>query len=135
MPSEEAVIRERYARRPVTDPRYSWFSPGYVFLMQDHERRVLALLAGNGCLPIDRKRILEIGCGTGYWLREFLKWGARPENIVGVDLLATRLTEARRLCPQSVKLVCESAFALAFKIPSSLHTGTRCPEDLVDNCK
>ena len=36
-------------------------------------------------------------CGTGYWLRELLKWGARPENVVGMDLLASRLGEAERL--------------------------------------
>ena len=58
------------------------------------------------------KRILEVGCGTGFWLRDFLKWGARPENVVGVDLLASRLSEARRLCPERLSLVCGSASAL-----------------------
>ena len=88
MDSEETLIRERYARRPCADSRYSWFSPGHLFLVQERERRVLDLLARSGCLPISSKKILEVGCGTGYWLREFLKWGARPENVVGVDLLA-----------------------------------------------
>ena len=114
MDSEETLIRERYARRPCTDSRYSWFSPGHLFVVQERERRVLDLLARSGCLPISTKKILEVGCGTGYWLREFLKWGARPENVVGVDLLASRVAEARRLCPSALSLVCGSASALGF---------------------
>ena len=115
IPSEDVLVRERYARRPSDDGRYSWFNPGHLFLMQHLERQVLALLARSGCLPIQGKRILEIGCGTGYWLREFLKMGAPPENLIGVDLLSTRLAEARKLCPEGVKLVCGSASTLGFQ--------------------
>ena len=56
----------------------------------------------------------EVGCGTGYWLREFIKWGAQPEHIVGVDLLSDRVTEAKKLCPETVQVQCGSAAALAF---------------------
>ena len=82
--------------------------------MQERERRVLTWLGRNRCLPIENKKILEVGCGTGYWLREFLKWGAQPENLVGVDLLAERLDVARKLCPARTELVCGSGLALSF---------------------
>ena len=60
------------------------------------------------------KTILEVGCGTGQWLRDFIKWGARPENITGIDLLADRVSKARRLCPPSVRIECASAAELPF---------------------
>jgi len=118
MYSEEDLIRERYARRHGADSRYSWFTPGHLFLVQEREKRVLSLLARSGCLPISTKKILEVGCGTGSWLRDFLKWGALPENVVGVDLIASRLSEARRLCPARLSLVCGSASALGFRSDS-----------------
>ena len=49
---EENRIRERYARRKNADSRYSWFTPGHLFLVQSREKRVLELLARSGCLPI-----------------------------------------------------------------------------------
>ena len=77
---EEARIRTVYAKRQRNDVRYSWFSPGHLFIMQERERRLLTLLRRHGFALLDTSKILEIGCGTGYWLREFIKWGARPER-------------------------------------------------------
>jgi len=111
---EEARIRTAYAKRQRDDVRYSWFSPGYLFMMQERERRLLTLLRRHGFTFLDTYKILEIGCGTGYWLREFIKWGARPENIIGVDLLSDRVTEAKTLCPEAVQVQCGSAATLTF---------------------
>src|SRR5438128_205522 len=111
---EEARIRTAYAKRQRDDVRYSWFSPGYLFFMQERERRLLTLLRQHGFTLLDTYKILEIGCGTGYWLREFIKWGARPENITGIDLLVDRVTEARYVCPEAVNIVYGNAAALAF---------------------
>jgi SAM-dependent methyltransferase len=110
---EEARIRAVYAKRQ-GDTRYSWFSPGHLFLLQERERRLLALLKRYDCVSLATKKILEVGCGTGYWLREFIKWGARPENITGVDLLPDRVTEARLLCPEAVRIHCGTGAKLSF---------------------
>jgi ubiquinone/menaquinone biosynthesis C-methylase UbiE len=83
-------------------------------MVQERERRLLAVLKQYGVTPLETKKILEIGCGTGHWLREFIKWGACPQHLTGVDLLADRVDEARRLCPEAVSLQCENAAALAF---------------------
>src|SRR5213594_3915354 len=111
---EEARIRTAYAKRQRDDVRYSWFSPGYLFFMQERERRLLTLLRQHGFTFLDTYKILEIGCGTGYWLREFIKWGARPENITGIDLLVDRVAEARYLCPEAIRIVYENDAELAF---------------------
>jgi SAM-dependent methyltransferase len=112
--AEEARIRAAYARRRGDDVRYSWFSPGHLFMLQERERQILTLLRRHGFAALNAKRILEIGCGAGYWLREFIKWGARPENITGVDLLPGLVAEAQRLCPSDVQIRCDSAAKLAF---------------------
>ena len=111
---EEARIRTAYAKRQGNDVRYSWFSPGHLFITQERERRLLTLLRRHGFVFLGTYKILEIGCGTGYWLREFIKWGARPEHIAGVELLSDRVTEAKKLCPAAVQVQCGSATALAF---------------------
>ena len=110
---EEARIRAIYAKRQ-RDGRYSWFSPGHLFLIQEREHQLLAILKRHRFERLDTKKILEIGCGTGYWLREFIKWGGRPENIFGIDLLPDRIAEARHLCPEAVVIHCGNAAKLEF---------------------
>jgi ubiquinone/menaquinone biosynthesis C-methylase UbiE len=112
--AEEARIRAAYARREEDDPRYSWFSPGQRFILQQRERRLLALLQRFGFAALESKTILEVGCGTGQWLRDFVKWGARPENVSGIDLLAERVSRAQRLCAPAVSIYCASAAQLPF---------------------
>lgn len=111
--AEEARIRSVYARRQEGD-RYSWFQPGHVFIIQQRERQLIALLRRCGAAPLADKIILEIGCGSGYWLRAFINWGARPENLTGIDLLADRMDAARRLCPPQVHLQRANAAQLPF---------------------
>jgi hypothetical protein len=48
--SEEARIREAYAKREEADARYSWFSLGHQFMVQQRERRIVTLLRRYGGL-------------------------------------------------------------------------------------
>jgi ubiquinone/menaquinone biosynthesis C-methylase UbiE len=112
--AEEARIREAYGKREVHDVRYSWFNPAYPFMVQQRERRLLDLLNRHNFADLESKTILEVGCGTGQWLRDFIKWGARPENVTGIDLLPDRVSRARRLCPPAVRIHCASAAQLPF---------------------
>ena len=111
---EEARIRAAYAKRQKDDARYSYFSMGNLFIIQEREQRLLTLLKRHDLVPLNTKKILEVGCGTGYWLREFIKWGAWPENITGIDLLVDRIAEARYLCPEAVSILHGNAAELAF---------------------
>ena len=111
---EESRLKEVYAGRNEMDPRYSWFNPGHLFIIHERERQFLALLQQYDFTSLQTKRILEIGCGTGYWLREFIKLGARPENLAGVDLLPEVIAEARALCPEGVNVHCSDATSIGF---------------------
>ena len=109
---EEERIRETYARRARRRHWYSWFNAAYVFMAQERERAVLQALAENGMAHLADKRILDVGCGAGAWLQDFLKWGASPENLWGIDLLAERVEQARRLLPSAAQVRCGSARSL-----------------------
>jgi SAM-dependent methyltransferase len=111
--AETKRIKAAYGRRQCGD-LYSWFTPGHLFYIQERERRVLNLLTSQGLSRLAEQHILEIGCGTGYWLGEFIKWGARPENLTGIDLLPEKLVAARSALAAKVGLAQANAAYLPF---------------------
>jgi ubiquinone/menaquinone biosynthesis C-methylase UbiE len=113
---ETLRVRSAYARRDVRRDQktYSYFNVGNLFIIQERERRLLALLARHGYSDLSERSILEVGCGSGFWMRQFIHWGAKPENIAGVDLRPECITKARHLCPAGVKLDCLNAMQLPY---------------------
>ena len=99
--------------RSSDEKRYSYFDAGNLFIIQRREYEFIKLFKRIGFDNLQYKKILEIGCGTGYWLLEFIKWGARPGNITGIDLLSDRLVTAKERCPEGVHLECRSASRMA----------------------
>ena len=113
--TEEEKVRSAYDRRPRENARYSWTSTGHVFAEQDKEREVLKVLRREGLMPLENRQVLEVGCGTGGWLRMFLQWGADPDRLAGIDLLSRPLSRARRRVPGAVALYQASAATLPFR--------------------
>lgn len=114
--SEAARIKEAYARRLQSgrDNRYSFLNVSQLSRIQELERRLLRILKRASCADLRQQRILEVGCGTGFWLREFIRWGAEPHHLSGVDLLEDRVARARELCPACVDLKVADASKLPF---------------------
>ncbi len=83
-------------------------------MLQNRERHLLSLLAVHGWVNLEAAKILDVGCGTGQGIRNFIEWGARPGTITGIDLLPERVAEARRLCLPSVRIECGNAEELPF---------------------
>jgi ubiquinone/menaquinone biosynthesis C-methylase UbiE len=100
--AEESRLQEVYARR--RSDLYSRFNVAQLFILHEREQRFLKLLSRHGCVPLETKTILEIGCGNGALLRDFVNWGARPENVTGIDVLPDRVAEATRLCPNGMQI-------------------------------
>jgi len=111
--AETRRIKAAYGRRQCGD-LYSFFNPGQLFYLQERERRVIKLLRHLGLSRLEGQKILEVGCYTGYWLGEFIKWGARPENLTGIDLFPEYLVEARSIQSPKVGLVQADAAFLPF---------------------
>jgi ubiquinone/menaquinone biosynthesis C-methylase UbiE len=104
MPSSEADrVREAYARRAATgaDDRYDRTDPANRFLFERRDAAVRDLLARHALLPLGERRIIDVGCGNGAVLADFVEWGATPERCAGVDLLDERVAAARERLPDA----------------------------------
>lgn len=95
-------LREEYQRRrqdASLRQTNSPFNPGYWFTIQNRQRDLLAMLRRHGLDDLRGRRVLEVGCGSGGVLTEFLCFGAPAPNLYGVDLLPWRLEEAHVIAP------------------------------------
>ena len=100
--SEADRIKDAYARRAKAgaDDRYSLDDPANRYLFERRARDVQALLRRQRKGPLAGKDIVDIGCGNGAVLREFVTWGAEPRRCSGIDLLPERVEAARARSPQ-----------------------------------
>jgi len=98
---EEARIRAAYAYRDKSGKGelYSWWQPDVLLSYYRIQAVTAAGLRRAGWNELSHLRALDVGCGSGAWLRQLLAWGGRAENLHGVDLLADRIVAARRLAP------------------------------------
>lgn len=95
-------LREEYRvrdERVEESERYSLTNPSYVFMLRQREREILRLLERNGLRDLESQRILEMGCGKGGVLLDFVGYGASLQNLYGVDLLFDRLLAAKHELP------------------------------------
>jgi ubiquinone/menaquinone biosynthesis C-methylase UbiE len=112
---EEARIKSVYQKRNMPVGYYSWFDPGNLFRIQEVEQLLLRNLRRHNYDSLTGRRFLEVGCGSGMWLREFIKWGGSPNNITGVDIRPDALSTAVQLCPQGVTIQCMNGSTLDFQ--------------------
>src|SRR5262249_44695088 len=96
---EHDRIAEAYAGyRENRRKRRAWSpdNPGNVAIREELVAAMLLLageeIAGHGAL-------LDIGCGTGWWLERLLREGVAAERLIGVELLAERARAAALRAP------------------------------------
>jgi ubiquinone/menaquinone biosynthesis C-methylase UbiE len=109
-------LRHEYAdrqRRFAGSDLYSPFNAGALFTQQQRQRDVLRILRRYGFYPLDGKHLLEVGCGNGGVLLEYLSFGASPTRLYGVDLLRDRLQEAHGRLPH-LPLACADGQSLPY---------------------
>jgi ubiquinone/menaquinone biosynthesis C-methylase UbiE len=113
--SELNRIRKAYEERQRSVPasRYSRMNPGHLYALQEREATMAALLRSAGIRSLAGLRILDVGCGRGATLRQYLEYEADPERLWGIDLLSSLIRQARELTP-TARLFCGSASRLPF---------------------
>jgi len=104
-------IRSAYrARDADSGTPYRWDNPGYVAHVQSVERAVLGAL-GQSRVSLAGARVLDVGCGSGYFLHRLHEYGAGECH--GIDLMENRIAEGRVRYP-TLKLRVGSATALPY---------------------
>lgn len=97
-------LKAEYSRRKQSDfdlNRYSFFNRAYMFMIQSRERNLLQMLMQLGLNSLQELTILEVGSGRGRVLLDFLSYGVKQENLIGIDLLLDRLQDAKSLLPHA----------------------------------
>jgi len=102
---EVDAVRARYARRVVADRRYHPLEPSVWCARLERERALLELLAAQGWSDLSQRRVLEVGCGSGANLLEWLRLGCAPAHLSGIELLPERLAQARSALPAATTLI------------------------------
>lgn len=88
-----------YAETGAAEQRWSLLNPGNQAGLRERQARTRRLFAEAGWLPLQGRKVLEVGSGGGAELAALIDFGARPEDLVGVDLLAERVAQARQRHP------------------------------------
>ena len=113
------AIKIEYAKRATRiDPKwYSIIEGDVLARLHEKQKVILSELKNLGFESFDNTKLLEIGCGNGGNLQDFIRFGFLPKNIYGNDLIEERIKCARALLPAETKL----------------HTGNACDIDLAEN--
>jgi ubiquinone/menaquinone biosynthesis C-methylase UbiE len=131
--SERELERARAAYRArdaSAESPYRWDNPGYVTYIQAVERALLDALADAG-VQLVGARVLDVGCGGGYFLHRLREYGAGECH--GIDLVEERVESARRRYP-SLEVHVGSATELPFEDASlDLVTQFTCLSSIVDD--
>ena len=102
--TESDAVAQRYARRTSVDNRYSFLRTDVCLGVQERQRVMLQLFRQHGVIDLANLRLLEVGCGTGGNLLEFLRMGCAPQHMVGIELLPDRFAHARHALPTALRL-------------------------------
>ncbi|HEY1237018.1 MAG TPA: class I SAM-dependent methyltransferase [Solirubrobacterales bacterium] len=89
-------VYSRYARSGRKQRAWAADNPGNAAIRGELLAHLLRLaapeLAGSGA-------ILDVGCGTGWWLRQLVEAGVAPERLHGIDIQPRRVAAAREAVP------------------------------------
>ncbi|MBU2101819.1 MAG: class I SAM-dependent methyltransferase [Candidatus Omnitrophota bacterium] len=106
-------VYQRYRASKVCRAQWDGELSGNKYIFSRREEVLVEILKHEGFFPIHDRKILDIGCGGGTTLAGFLTWGAKPENLYGVDLIPERIEDARSRYP-AFTFYCADAEHLEF---------------------
>jgi SAM-dependent methyltransferase len=119
MSDEIGRIRQVYDthyRSTPGDYTYIWHARNPVsYTYRQARERAIIRLFNRHSIGLEEAKALDVGCGSGDFLRLLASLGVAPHNLYGVDLMEYRIESARVLCPAAVHLYCQDAQRLPFE--------------------
>lgn len=94
--------------------KWSLFNQGNLFIFSQREFSFIRLLKHYEIFDLRNKKILDLGCGSGFELYNMLKFGALPKNLYGIDIRAEAIFQAKKKNPHINFLIANASF-LPFK--------------------
>lgn len=91
---------EKYRTDAAVRRRWDPGNPGNRAIHAERAAVVRDVLERGGLAPLGRRRVLDLGCGSGEVLASLLELGAAPEDLYGVDLCPEEIEVARRAHPE-----------------------------------
>lgn len=101
---EPQAVEARYARRGEIH-RYHMSRPEVWHTVFERQQAMLRLLSRHGMQDFSDLTLVEVGCGAGGNLLEFLRWGWDPSHLSGIELLPERVLHARKVLPAQVRII------------------------------
>jgi SAM-dependent methyltransferase len=112
-PSRIEAEYRRHDSSEVLADRYSHFNESTLLRSQSLEHNMLAFLKRYSFTDLAEKKVLDVGCGSGGYVRRFLEYGTLPTNLFGIDLMADRIKRAQCL-HSAISWYVESAHQLPY---------------------
>jgi SAM-dependent methyltransferase len=99
----QAEVRQFYARADIRDAyeqRWGYTNPVAAEYWGMRDVLVFDAVKSTFGARVRQRRALEIGSGFGHELAKLLRIGLRAENLIGIDLIPTRVKRARLNYPE-----------------------------------
>jgi len=108
-------LRRTYEQRSHSKlaQRYSRTNPGHLYALHEREATMASLLHSACLRSLAGLRILDVGCGAGSTLRQYLEYEANPGLLWGIDLLP-EFAERARSGALNLQVICGTASELPF---------------------
>lgn len=100
--SDEIAATRAHTEAYATDPAHHRRWLGFTKQSRDiraQQLRSFGELVGKVTDTLEDWQILDVGCGNGSWLRMFLQFDAKPENLKGIDVSDIRFESGRTRNP------------------------------------
>jgi len=92
--------------------RYAWHRPDIVYQQAMRLRVLSRLLATTVGTDLGKINVVDVGCGSGGFLRQLIDWGATPAKLTGTELQQDRLDLAQPRSAPGVHWHCGPLSAL-----------------------
>jgi ubiquinone/menaquinone biosynthesis C-methylase UbiE len=115
--NESLRILETYGQRDARGKSafYSWYQKDAAYMRYRQTAAWAAAFKKIGLVDLTGLKVIDVGCGLGWWLRMLSEWGCSPSDLHGVDLLADRINEAKRLSPPEMDFRVGNSWPLPYQ--------------------